>query len=130
MTTTNDPKPYTGQDRRADDGNQYATIDRVELMIAETLEDRLAAMKEDIVDTINVQVGQIRLVFDQHIKDSFHDGDTHGHKSYHSVVAERQERWDKLMNSTLEKLFSAVVLAGAGFVGMALWTYFQHQVTK
>lgn len=123
-------KSYTGPERRADEGSQFATIDRVELMIAETVEEKLIELKADIVNTINVQVGQIRLVFDQHIKDSFHDGDTHGHKSYHSVVAERQERWDKLMNSTLEKLFSAVVLAGAGFVGMALWTYFQHQVTK
>ena len=120
---------YSGPDRRKE-GAQYATIDRVELMIAETLEERLSVMKEDIVDTINVQVGQIRLVFDQHIKDSFHKGDPHHHKAYHSSVEERQERWDKLLNGTLEKLFSAVVLAGAGFVGMALWTYFQHAVTK
>lgn len=131
MQQTPKEQPYNGPDRRSSvDGNQYATIDRVELMISETMEEKLIEMKADIVNTINVQVGQIRLVFDQHIKDSFHEGDTHGHKSYHSIVAERQERWDKLMNSTLEKLFSAVVLAGAGFVGMALWTYFQAQVTK
>lgn len=123
------PQEYTGPERRGNvDGSQFATIDRVELMIAETLEERITVMEDKLLDTLHSQIGQIRMVFDQHVQDSFHQGDTHGHKSYHSIVAERQQRWDKLMSSTMEKLFSAVVLAGAGFVGMALWTYFQHAV--
>lgn len=119
---------WDGIERR--DAPQHITLDRVELMIAEAVEERLLKTEEKIMTTLHVQMGQIRAVFEQHVHEAFPHGDTHGHRNYHLKSITAAEKWDKIVTNLTEKAISGVVVAAAGFLAMAAWEYVKSQVTK
>jgi hypothetical protein len=117
------PAPsYIGPERR----QAALTEDRVQLMISTALASAMQAHEAKIIAHMDGQFAQLRSVF----ASAFPDGDVHGHRMAHERKIRDADGWAKLKAEVLSKFLTAGLWVAAGWLALAAWEAFKHEVRK
>jgi hypothetical protein len=81
------------------------------------------------MDSLSVKLAQQETVTAR-LLSGFPADDVDGHRRYHESVIEWRELRNKLVREALTKMVGAGVLAGTGWLVLAIWQAFKITVTK
>ena len=113
---------YSGAERR----NTALTEDKVRLMIQDALLAALKAHEAHITTHMDKQFAELKDTFAQ----AFPGGDPHGHRLAHEKAIRNATGWDKLKADIVGKFLSAGLWVAAGWLALAVWESFKHEVRK
>lgn len=113
---------YSGPERR----NTALTEDKVRLMIQDALLAALKAHEAHITTHMDKQFAELKDTFAQ----AFPGGDPHGHRLAHEKAIRNATGWDKLKADIVGKFLSAGLWVAAGWLALAVWESFKHEVRK
>jgi hypothetical protein len=113
---------YTGPERR----QSALTEDRVALMIQEAVQKALAAHEQHLTLHMDNQFASLRQTFSE----AFPGGDPHGHRLAHEKAIRNATGWDKLKAEVASKFLTAGLWVAVGWIAIAIWEAFKHEVKK
>ena len=117
-----DQQSYTGPERR----QAALTEDRVQLMIATALTNAMQAHETKIIAHMDTQFAALRATF----ASAFPAGDPHGHRMAHERKIRDADGWHKLKAEVLSKFLTAGLWVAAGWLALAAWEAFKHEVKR
>jgi hypothetical protein len=97
------------------------------MLVSEMRDEQAEAMAS--TDAVNLKVSQLEATTAR-LQLAFPVGDIEGHRRYHESVIEWRELRNKLVREALTKMVGAGVLAGLGWLGLAIWQALKVSVTK
>ena len=113
---------YVGPERR----QSALTEDRVALMIQEAVQKALAAHEQHLTLHMDKQFASLRQTFSE----AFPGGDPHGHRLAHEKAIRNATGWDKLKAEVASKFLTAGLWVAVGWMAIAIWEAFKHEVKK
>ena len=113
---------YEGPERRT----EALTEDRVKLMIQSAVQQALATHEQHLMAHMDRQFALLKQTF----SDAFPDGDPHGHRLAHERFIANATWWERVKGDAASKLATAGIWAVAGFLALAAWEYFKHEVKR
>ena len=116
------PQHYAGVERRA----SPLTEDRVQLMISQALATAMQEHERKIISHMDSQFASMR----GFVASAFPEGDPHGHRMAHENKIRDAQAWNKLKAELLNKFLSGGLLVAAGWLALAVWEAFKHEVRK
>ena len=113
---------YRGPERRTG----ALTEDRVALMIQEAVSKALTTHEQHLMLHMDKQFAALRQTFSE----AFPGGDPHGHRIAHEKAIRNATGWDKLKAEVMSKFLTAGLWVAAGWLALAVWEAFKHEVRK
>ena len=113
---------YAGPERR----QAALTEDKVTLMIQEAVGKALSSHEQHLMQHMDKQFALLR----QSFSEAFPGGDPHGHRIAHEKAIRNATGWDKLKAEVLSKFLTAGMWVAAGWLALAVWEAFKHEVRK
>lgn len=113
---------YVGPERR----HSALTEDRVALMIQEAVQKALTAHEQHLTAHMDKQFASLK----QSFAEAFPGGDPHGHRIAHEKAIRNATGWDKLKAEVVSKFLTAGLWVAAGWLALAVWEAFKHEVKK
>ena len=114
--------PYEGPERRA----THLTEDRVELMIAQAVQQALASHEQHLMAHMDAQFAALRQTF----ADAFPGGDPHGHRIAHEKAIANATWWDKTKSDAVSKVTAAGLWAVVVFLAVAAWEHIKQEAKR
>ena len=102
------------------------TEDRVALMIQDAVTTALKAHEQHLMTHMDKQFALLKETF----ASAFPGGDPHGHRLAHEKAIRDATGWDKLKVELVGKFMTAGLLVAAGWLALAVWEAFKHEVRK
>lgn len=112
--------PWSGEERR----NSALSLDRVSLMIEESVEARVAKLENNLLTHMDAKFSQLQKTF----SDAFPGGDPHGHRMAHERQIREADGWARLKAEVLSKFLSGGLWVAAGWLAYAIWQGFKDSV--
>lgn len=113
---------YTGPERRG----AAITEEKVQLMIEQALTSALKAHEIHITAHMDKQFASLRETF----ASAFPMGDPHGHRIAHEKAIRDATAWDRIKADAIGKVITGGFLVAAGWLALAVWEAFKHEVRK
>lgn len=113
---------YNGPERRG----AALTEDKVQLMIAAALTAALQAHEHKIIQHMDGQFAQLRGAF----ASAFPEGDPHGHRAAHESAIREAAAWRRIKAEALSKALTGGIVVALGWLALAAWEAFKHEVRK
>ena len=113
---------YEGPERRS----SALTEDKVRLMIQDALLAALKAHEAHITQHMDKQFQMLQETFSQ----AFPGGDPHGHRMAHERKIRDADGWEKLKAEVVSKFLTAGLWVAAGWLALAVWEAFKHEVKR
>ena len=113
---------YSGPDRR----HEVLTEDKVALMIQDAVSKALTTHEQHLTLHMDKQFALLRQTF----AEAFPGGDPHGHRIAHEKAIKNATAWDKMKAEVLSKFLTAGLWVAAGWLALAVWEAFKHEVKK
>ena len=114
--------PYDGPERR----NEVLTEDRVQLMIAQAVQQALASHEQHLMAHMDRQFALLRASF----AEAFPGGDPHGHRIAHEKAIANATWWDKTKSDAVSKVTAAGLWAVVVFLCVAAWEHIKSEAKK
>ncbi|MEN9760653.1 MAG: hypothetical protein RI906_479 [Pseudomonadota bacterium] len=113
---------YSGLERR----HEALTEDKVALMIQDAVSKALTTHEQHLTLHMDKQFALLRQTF----AEAFPGGDPHGHRIAHEKAIKNATAWDKMKAEVLSKFLTAGLWVAAGWLALAVWEAFKHEVKK
>ena len=113
---------YAGPERRT----EAITEDRVKLMIAQAVQQALAAHEQHLTAHMDRQFALLK----QSFADAFPGGDPHGHRMAHERQIANATWWDKAKSDAFSKVAAAGVWAAVVFLAVAAWEHLKAEAKR
>ena len=113
---------YEGPERRA----EPLTVDRVQLMIAQAVQQALASHEQHLTAHMDKQFALLKQTF----ADAFPSGDPHGHRIAHEKAIANATWWDKAKSDAFAKVAAAGVWACVVFLAVAAWEHLKSEAKR
>ena len=113
---------YSGPERR----HEALTEDKVALMIQDAVSKALTTHEQHLTLHMDKQFALLRQTF----AEAFPGGDPHGHRIAHEKAIKNATAWDKMKAEVLSKVLTAGLWVAAGWLALAVWEAFKHEVKK
>lgn len=113
---------YEGPERR----NHHLTEDRVALMIEQAVSDALKNHEQHLMAHMDRQFATLR----QSFGDAFPGGDPHWHRLAHEKQIRTATGWDNMKTDVVAKFLTGGLWVAAGWLLLAVWESFKHEVKK
>lgn len=113
---------YHGPERRG----EVVTEDRVALMIEQAVSAALKAHEQHLMTHMDKQFDLLKKSFSE----AFPDGDPHGHRIAHEKQIKTATGWDRMKSDVVSKFLTGGLWIAAGWLLLAVWESFKHEVKK
>lgn len=113
---------YTGPERR----HAALTEDKVALMIQDAVSKALVTHEQHLTLHMDRQFASLKQTF----AEAFPGGDPHGHRLAHEKFIRDATGWDKLKADVLSKFLTGGLWVAAGWLLLAVWESFKHEVRR
>lgn len=114
----------TAERRPAPEGG--ITEDRAALMIEQAMQAALKSHEQHLMLHMDKQFALLQQTF----ASAFPGGDPHGHRLAHEKAIRDATGWDRLKADLVSKFLTAGLWVAAGWLALAAWEAFKHEVRK
>lgn len=113
---------YEGPERR----NHGLTEDRVALMIEQAVSSALKSHEQHLMTHMDRQFALLKQTFSE----AFPGGDPHGHRLAHEKQIRTATGWDRMKSDVVSKFLTGGLWIAGGWLLLAIWESFKHEVKK
>lgn len=113
---------YSGPERR----QAALTEDKVALMIQDAVSKALVTHEQHLTLHMDRQFAALKQAF----SDAFPGGDPHGHRIANEKFIRDATGWDKPKADVISKFLTGGLWVAAGWLLLAVWESFKHEVRK